>query len=538
MSHLNRILRLGTCLVAFSPLAASTQTVVRLDSGPVKGVESDGVVAFKGIPFAQPPLGNLRWRAPQPAAPWQGVRDASTYGHDCMQLPFPSDAAPLGTTPSEDCLVLNIWKPAHAAKKLPVMVWIYGGGFVNGGSSPPVYDGTHFAKDGVLLLSFNYRVGRFGFFAHPALTKEAGDGPTGNFGFLDQIAALQWVQRNISAFGGDPHNVTIFGESAGGYSVHVLLTCPLTNGLFQKAIVESGGGRLLLQGNLNLAGAEVIGQAFAKAKGIDEAGPEALEKLRALPADAVVDGLNLATMQQPSTALTYSGTMLDGKIVVEQPQDAYRAGHEKRVPIIVGANSFDLGFSFARTKEELFGQFGPKTKDAAAAYDPTGDSGIQLLGQKVAADGMMVEPARFVAQAFTSNGLHAWEYRFSYVPDALLASLPEAMLQGLPNHKLPGLPHAAEIPFVFDTVQEKYGTSAAPGDESIARFANHAWAQFAKTGDPNGGGLPHWPVYSPAMDTIMDFSSKGPVAGPDPWKSRLDITERHAEQSSQPAVPR
>jgi para-nitrobenzyl esterase len=218
--------------------------VVQTDSGPVSGATADGVTSYKGIPYAAPPVGPLRWRPPQPPASWTSVRAATAYGHDCMQLPFPSDAAPLGTTPSEDCLVVNVWVPAkHSAAKLPVMFWIYGGGWVNGGSSPDVYDGKEFAKGGVVLVSINYRLGRFGFFAHPALTKESHGGLLGNYGYMDQIAGLKWVQRNIAAFGGDPKNVTIFGESAGGFSVHMLMTTQLSDGLFERAIVESGGGR-------------------------------------------------------------------------------------------------------------------------------------------------------------------------------------------------------------------------------------------------------------------------------------------------------
>ena len=235
------LLMLATWSVA---AAFATVDEVRVESGRLKGTISNGVVVFKGIPFAAPPVGENRWRAPQPAKPWSGVRAATEFGHDSMQLPFPSDAAPLGTTPSEDCLYLNVWAPVkRSAEKLPVMVWIYGGGFVNGGSSPAVYDGKHFAERGVVFVSFNYRLGRFGFFAHPALTKENPDGPLGNYGYMDQIAALQWVQRNIAGFGGDAANVTLFGESAGGISVLTLLTSAKARGLFQKAIIESGGGR-------------------------------------------------------------------------------------------------------------------------------------------------------------------------------------------------------------------------------------------------------------------------------------------------------
>src|SRR5262245_13620443 len=243
---------------------------VKAESGLVAGVVADGVKSWKGVPFAAPPTGDLRWRAPRPAAAWSGVREAKAYANDCMQLPFPSDAAPLGTPPAEDCLYLNVWAPEKpAAPKLPVMVWIYGGGFVNGGSSPAVYDGSQFAKQGIVLVSFNYRLGRFGFFAHPALSAEHPGEPLGNYAFMDQIAALQWVQKNISAFGGNPKDVTVFGESAGGMSAHALLTSPTAKGLFHKAIIESGGGRGLLsmrklhEDQPNQPSAETVGVAFA-----------------------------------------------------------------------------------------------------------------------------------------------------------------------------------------------------------------------------------------------------------------------------------
>src|SRR5262245_57543747 len=222
-----RLLALCTLVgYATTSLAASADpAVVKVDTGTLKGTSTAGVLSWKGIPFAAPPLGDLRWRAPQPAANWQGVRDASAYGNDCMQVPFGGDAAPLGTPPNENCLFANVWRPEGARSKLPVIFWIYGGGFVNGGASPPTYSGAELAKQGVLFISANYRVGRFGTFAHPALTRANADaGLLGNYGYMDQLAALQWIQRNIAAFGGDADNVTIVGESAGGMSVHVLVT--------------------------------------------------------------------------------------------------------------------------------------------------------------------------------------------------------------------------------------------------------------------------------------------------------------------------
>ena len=288
--------------------AASEQVTVA--SGMLEGSVESGVSSFKGIPYAAPPVGDLPWRPPQPVTPWAGVRSATAYGSDCAQLPFPGDAAPLGTPPAEDCLVLNVWRPAERpAEKLPVMVWIYGGGFVNGGSSPAVYDGSPFARRGVVFVSFNYRLGRFGFFGHPALAKESPSGPLGNYGYMDQIAALRWVQANIAAFGGDPGNVTAFGESAGGGSVLMLLTSPRAKGLFHRAIIESGGGRdgLFPTRFLTTAGpgghpsAESVGLEFAKADGITGDDAAALAALRALPAEKAWR----ATKVDPMVVLRY-----------------------------------------------------------------------------------------------------------------------------------------------------------------------------------------------------------------------------------------
>lgn len=511
-----------TALVLAGAADASAPTA-RIDAGVLQGVQADGVDAFKGIPFAKPPVGPLRWRAPQPIAPWSGVKVVDQYGHDCMQKPFPSDAAPLGTAPAEDCLVLNVWRPAGASHgKLPVMVWIYGGGFVNGGSSPAVYSGAQFAKKGVVFVSFNYRLGRLGFFGFPALTQENPDEPHGNYGYMDQIAALKWVQRNVAAFGGDPNNVTVFGESAGGGSVHMLLTSPMARGLFNKAIIESGGGRGNLMGDRrisqdqpNLPSSETLGVNLARKFGIEGTGPEALAKLRALTAEQVDGDLGMMSMFMANNEPpTYGGPMVDGKIVVEDPQTAYLAGHQAKVPIMIGANSSDIGFGFARTMDEALAPFGAARKDAAlAAFDPEHTNNVQLVNMKIAMDRMMVEPARFTAGAIAHQGLPAWEYRFSYVADSMQGEWKA------------GAPHATEIPYVFDTVAAKYADKLTAKDEHVAQTANSYWVNFAKTGDPNGPGLPAWPRYEPGTDEIMDFRADGQaVGGPDPWKARLDLT--------------
>lgn len=486
-----------------------------VETGKLRGAVSGAVAAFKGIPYAAPPVGPNRWRPPQPAARWSGVRDATRYGADCMQLPFPGDAAPLGVTPAEDCLYVNVWKPARGGRRLPVMVWIYGGGFVNGGSSPEVYDGSRFAENGVVFVSFNYRVGRFGFFAHPALTKESQDGMLGNYAFMDQIAALQWVRRNIAAFGGDPNNVTIFGESAGGMSVLTLMTSPAARGLFHKAIVESGGGRNLLgpmrkvsEAQGALGSGESVGLAFAQKMGVEGADAKALEALRALPAEKIVDGLNMASMNTP----TYSGPMIDGKIVVETVEQAFLGGRQAKVPFIAGANNMDIGFSFARTLEDVFKPFGELRARAEAAYNPDGRGDARAVGYQAAMDRMMIEPARFTVRKMAEAGQKAFHYRFSYVAESM-------------RKEWPGAPHATEIPYVFNTVKVKYGEKLTPADQKMAEMVHAYWVDFVKKGDPNGGGRPAWPACDAACDLILEFGPAAAAAKTDPWKARLDVTE-------------
>jgi para-nitrobenzyl esterase len=400
------------------------------------------------------------------------------------------------------------------------MVWIYGGGFVNGGSSPAVYDGSAFAKRGVVFVSFNYRVGRFGFFAHPALSKETPGEPLGNYGYLDQIAAMKWVQDNAAAFGGDPRNVTVFGESAGGGSVLMLLTSPLAKGLFHKAIIESGGGRdglfaprpVKTAGPNGMPSGEAVGVEFAKANGIAGDDAAALAALRALPAEKVIAGLNMSTMMTP----TYAGPMIDGTIVLESPESALRGGRFAKVPVIVGANSADIGFSFARTIDDVFTPFGGQAAKARETYDPAKTGKVREVGTLVAMDRMMVEPARFVARTFAAAGQPAYHYRFSYVAESM-------------RKQWPGAPHATEIPFVFDTVAARYGKDLVPADKAAAEAANAYWVAFAKTGDPNGPGRPAWPACKGACDTLLDFTNDGPKAGPDPWTARLDLTAGAAD---------
>jgi para-nitrobenzyl esterase len=465
-------------LFAAGMACAADGPVVATESGRVAGTVADGVASWKGMPFAAPPVGALRWRAPQPAAPWEGVRDASAYGADCMQLPFPSDAAPLGTAPAEDCLFVNVWKPAAAkAGKLPVIVWIYGGGFVNGGSSPPTYAGAPLARQGTVVVSFNYRLGRFGFFAHPQLTAADADGGLlGNYGFMDQVAALKWVRRNVGAFGGDPSKVTIVGESAGGMSVNTLLTSPLAQGLFSKAVVMSGGDGGAK--DLGLAVAEGTGVAFAATRTIAADDPQALDKLRALPPDAIVDGLNLAS-RGVMGAQTYSGAFVDGKLAIDSGA-AFRAGRFARVPVMIGATSADIG----------------------------GKTGYMVAG------------ARSLAATLAGQGVPVYAYRFSYVAESVAAATTDGA---------GGARHATDIPFFFDTVDVKYGAQATPRDIGMGRAMSAYLANFAKFGNPNGRGLPNWPRYDAGKDALMDFGADGKaLAQKDPWAKEIDAAKAAA----------
>ncbi|HTV78914.1 MAG TPA: carboxylesterase family protein [Steroidobacteraceae bacterium] len=504
---------------------------VKTHSGAVAGAVQDGVLSFKGIPYARPPVGRLRWHAPVPSRPWPGVLQATDYGHDCMQMPFPADDAPIRTSPSEDCLVLNIWRPAEAtAGRLPVMVWIYGGGFTIGGTSPAAYDGSNFARDGVILVSMNYRLGRFGFFAHPALTAENPNGLLGNYGYMDQIAALKWVQRNIAAFGGDPHQVTVFGESAGGGSVHMLMTSPLTRGLFAAAIVESGGGRgnpatqrRLGRDLPGVPSAESVGVNFARSQGIEDTGPAGLAKLRALPAEAVQAGVGFGTPALPGPP-TVTGPMLDGKIVTDEVGAIYRGGAEAKVPFMIGANTADLGgVGGAKTLGDLFKLFGANAAQAQAAYDPEHSTDVKAIGARIGRDAAMIEPARFIAATLAAQGQKVWEYRFGYVVDSMRDTWKT------------GTPHAKEIPFVFDTLSARYGTAVSAHDASVAKTAHAYWVNFGKFHDPNGPGLAHWPAYSAASDELLIFQANGIAAAqPDPWKVQLDLTAQRAQSAVQP----
>ena len=534
---MKRNLAVLTLLISFSLHAQQTvdnasnvgSPKIQTASGVVRGVAEGDVESFKGIPYAAAPVGEFRWRPPQPIAAWQGELDAGKFGASCAQAGWGAARGSIQAGSSEDCLFLNIWRPAGVATnaKLPVMVWIHGGAFVGGNGNT---SGEQFARKGVILVSINYRLGRLGHFAFPALSKEHPEEPKGSYAFMDQIAALRWVQQNIAAFGGNPKNVTIFGFSAGGVSIHSLLTIPAAKGLFQKAISHSGGGRdgvltgrPIDQENASLyypVSAETIGINFAHKHGIEGTDTAALARLRALKVEEIVDGGQENDGQ--GGPRIYSGPILDGKLVVETSESAYKAGRQAHVPLMIGNNSAEIGGGFVNassSKEELFSKFGELKEEAKAAYDPDGSKEFAEVQTRFNTDKVWAEPARFTATSFAATGDPAYIFLFSYVPSAMK----ERMKYG------PG--HGTDISFVFDNLGiGGFGPPPPPPtleDKEVARIMNSYWVNFAKTGNPNGKGLPEWTVYDPKKNEILDVQSDGkPVSKPDPRKTRLDVIEK------------
>lgn len=492
---------------------AATGPRVQLQSGRIEGLQHNGVDVFLGIPYARAPVGDLRWQRPLSATPWNGTRPAKQFGPHCMQAPFKKDSvAQAKVEYSEDCLTLNIWRPTHYQQPLPVMVWLHGGGFVNGTAAEPEYDGQAFARDGVILVSLNYRLGRFGFFAHPAL---AGNLFRGNYGLMDQIKALRWLQDNIIAFGGDPNNVTLFGESAGGFSIGALLTSNFGRNLFNKAIIQSGGGRNNITPNLSWQQAAQSGIQFAAQHNISGDDKQALAQLRALPASALQGELNLWTMHDQAN--TYSGPMIDGRIISGEPQEAYRSGNFAHVPLLIGTNSLDLGFVIGQPadRKQVFRQAGLDETAAQQAYQQV-KVPPKALAYRIAMQKLMTEPARFMARQFTQQQVPVWQYRFGYVAQSK-------------QDELPGALHATEIPYVFNTLLATYHDALTHKDQQVADLMHQYWVNFAITGNPNGNDLPLWPQYRPRQDQLFWFSDKGRDASAaiqDPQQAQLDVIEQ------------
>ncbi|CAN5127078.1 carboxylesterase/lipase family protein [soil metagenome] len=476
-----------------------------IDSGAIEGTRGEGLSIYRGIPYAAAPVGALRWRPPQPAAAWSGTRRADAFGDDCVQIPFFNPPGPGYVRPqSENCLTLNVWAPATArkgAKPVPVMVWIYGGAFIMGSGAWPGYDGSDLARQGVIVVNFNYRLGRFGYFAHPALSRASNGEPVANYGLLDQMAALAWVKRNIAAFGGDASQVTVFGESAGGSSVNSLLTTPAAAGLFDRAISQSSGDRTYP----TLASAEQAGVEWAAKLGLGaDATPQAL---RELSADAVQNGAKEAPFAM--------SPIMDGRVLTTQPSEVFARGQQNKVPLMAGSNSYEQSLLkwLPGEIEKLYADLGARKETILAPYlKDQVDGSETAAAQAVWRDARMAAPARMMTAAMAKAGQPAWLYRFSYVSKQQ-------------RGKIPGVAHGAELPYVFGNVAGPalYGESA--DDRPMARTTSAYWVRFAKTGDPNGRGETSWPRYANTTDGSLEFTNDGPVTRNALDAARLDALE-------------
>lgn len=502
---------LGFVVGLLSCAILSAQAVpLQITGGAVEGTVEDGLQVYRGIPFAAPPLGDLRWRAPQPVKPWKGVLSATKFGDTCTQGRVTDDGKfPDGV--SEDCLYLNVWTPAKSNNdKLPVMVWIYGGGFAGGSTSTPLYSGEQFAKKGVVVVSVAYRVGVMGFMAHPELSTENKNGPagvyaSGNYGLLDQIAGLQWVQKNIAAFGGNPNKVTIFGESAGGIAVSMLAASPLAKNLFHGAISESGGSF----GPARTPSAP--GENIPALVDAELGGAQLGEKLNALTLKDLRAADAAKVMAAARGVAGIGWPILDGWVIPDDQYVLYSNKKYNNTPMIAGINS-DEGASFSRTtsaeqfQTEVKQRFGPYADKLFAAYPPDADGSI-----KQAARDLMREAsfgwhtwvwAKLQAE---TGGAPAYVYFFNQRP-------PYAANSRYADVK--GVPHGAELPFVFQHLDQYNNVPWTDEDRAISDAIATYWTNFAKTGNPNGAGLPEWPAFRPEKQMRMVFSNGKPQAMP------------------------
>jgi len=465
---------LAAWLLAGGGAWAQAPVKAKVEGGVVVGEATERANVFRNIPFAAAPVGKLRWAPPQPAPKWAGERDATKNGPSCPQ-PMNADGTPNGGGAngpmSEDCLQLNVFAP-KAARRAPVMVWIHGGSHRTGAGW--IYDGQNFARDGVLVVTINYRLGPLGYFAHPALTKDAGARPTGNFGLMDQVAALKWVQKNIGAFGGDPANVTVFGESAGGMSTLAILATPSAKGLYQKAIVQSGGGWFppAALADKEKAFTAALEKAGVTAATADELRAVPWEKINAIPGSY--------------------GPFTDGKLMPETASQALAAGRLADVPLIIGFNS---GEDSLLGSGPAGGRVGPVPDALRAAYGDAADD--NALARAIFTDRTFGAPARWVA-AEAASGKPAWLYHFSYVATRFRPGVKTAA-------------HAAEIPYVFEYWGRRTPMSVVSDeDKAIAALMHACWVSFAKAGAPKCG-TEAWPAYDAREDRLMEFGASSGV---------------------------
>jgi len=484
-------MRIRTSLVAAIAAArcmavSAAPDSIKVDGGRIAGTAVDGVRAFKGIPFAAPPVGALRWKAPQPVVGWDGVRTANKFGPECVQTPYPTGSVyTMEPAPqSEDCLYLNVWTTGGAGDRRPVMVWIHGGAWTRGASNIATYDGAALAKRGVVVVTTNYRLGPLGFLAHPDLTAESPQHSSGNYAILDHIAAMKWVQRNIAAFGGNPDNVTIFGESAGSWSVNAMQATPLASGLFHRAIGESGAQ---FARTPRLSEAEQGGLALAKAVGADS-----LRALREVPAEKLV-----------AVQSFRSSINVDGWILPDDVRAIFAQKKHSPVPVLVGSNADEwttLGnpAAFPKTMDDfrkrIESQFPGMAREFDEAYPVRNESDIASAMFGLGRDLTFSLEMRTWARLVTAAGQRAFLYQFTHVPPGPEAESRRAY-------------HASEIQYVFGNLKNAAFTYTE-ADRRLSDAMSNYWVNFATTGDPNGKGLSVWKTYEPGAEPYLELGTQ------------------------------
>ncbi len=505
---MRRSLMFALVLVATcSHFMAAAPDAIKVDGGQISGTTAGGVRVFKGIPFAAPPVGDLRWKAPQPVVAWTGMKNADAFRPQCVQEPYPAGspyARPAEAT-SEDCLYLNVWTTANAGDARPVMVWIHGGAWTRGSASVPAYDGAVLAKKGVVIVTTNYRLGPFGFLAHPELTAESPNHSSGNYAILDHVAALGWVQRNIAAFGGDPRRVTIFGESAGSWSVNAVQATPLAKGLFHRAIGESGA---LFARTARLADAEKGGVALADAVGADS-----LKALRAVPADKILAVQSFRT-----------GVNVDGWVLPDEVRAIFAQKKQSDVPVLIGSNAnewttLSSPATFPKTlddfRKRVETQFPGFAKEFDAAYPVKTEADIADAMLGLGRDTTFTLEMRTWARMVTASGRHAFLYQFTHVPPS-------------PQAKQWGAYHAAEIPYVFGTLRAR-DWPFTEADFRLSDQMSSYWVNFAVAGDPKGQALPKWPAYDANAEPYLDLGDTVQVRH-HLLKAQLDFLEQSQQR--------
>jgi len=516
----------GIMILVLSAGISSTQCVameqknlevVKLDSGLISGLLQGGTWTYLGIPYAKPPVGDLRWKLPEAPKAWSGIRRCTKYGPSCPQ---PQTEASVGRM-AEDCLYLNVWTPAkEPSDKLPVMVWIHGGAYVTGSGSEPTYNGLNLSKQGVIVVTINYRLGPFGFMAHPLLSKESPKGTSGNYGLLDQVEALNWVQRNIQAFGGDPGRVTIFGESAGGQSVNILLVSPLSKGLFQRAISESGPQWHfgLLVPFTPLKEAEKKGEQFAAELGCDKA-KDPVAAMRAKKPDELIQTWGWTATEMVIPDGIQFQAVVDGWFLPDRPEVLFKAGKQHDVPVLIGSNKNEgapfaglaqsKGTTVAEYKARVLGTIGELAPEVLTMFPADTDEQAYIAIANLLTQMDFASFPRFICESVAKTKSKAYLYQFTRVPPTKYGALL-------------GCYHSCEMPYVFGNFVMSDGYKQEDLDLSMVMMGY--WTGFASSGDPNGGGRPAWPYYGP-KDQNLELGDQVRVnAGL--FKAQCDLAEK------------